>query len=290
VNLEGRPILVTGGSGFIGAPFTKQLRQANCVVTTVGRSTESDISCDLLNPKALDDVLEFARPSIVVFGAWTTKHGEYWADPDNSNWLNATCAQIEAALNEGAQTIVTLGTCAEPGLGWDSPTMYGKAKAELAEQAASLVRSHGAQHVHARLFFPFGPNENAARLIPSTIRAALAGHDINTGPPDRVRDFIHVDDVARQLVALCGSPFDGVIDIGTGNGVSIGNLVSQLVTLCDSKSKVHLGSLPPRNEPEKLVAHMNRDHPHAVLPVAEPLSDRLAQTVSWWKNYLAADR
>jgi len=287
VSVGNRSLLVTGGTGFVGTPFVDLARSSGWAVTTVGRSGNADVSADLLQPDALNDTFASERPTVAMFGAWTTEHGNYWTDPDNSRWLNATIAQAEAALRNGVRTIVTLGSCAEPALGWANLTPYGIAKAELARLVGELVHAQGAQHIHARIFFPFGPSEHPSRLIPSTIALALSGQDICTGPPERIRDLVHVDDLAQQLMALCDTTFDGVVDLGSGEGATIGHVVATLVELCASSSTLELGALPPRDEPNALVARENRNHPELVLPTAWPLHDRLAETVSWWRSELS---
>jgi nucleoside-diphosphate-sugar epimerase len=65
----------------------------------------------------------------------------------------------------------------------------------------------------------------------SLVRRFRAGESIRLKTPDSIKDYIHVDDVARALLQLIRSDFDGSINIGTGVGTRIADIAHRIALL-----------------------------------------------------------
>jgi UDP-glucose 4-epimerase len=108
---------------------------------------------------------------------------------------------------------------------------YGHAKLRLEGelfQYADAVRA-----VVARLSNVYGPGQRAARgfgVLPHWLTAAARGEPVRVfGDPHVVRDYVHVDDVTRLLLALRGRAGGGhlpaVVNVGSGVPTSLSGLL-----------------------------------------------------------------
>jgi nucleoside-diphosphate-sugar epimerase len=87
----------------------------------------------------------------------------------------------------------------------------------------------------ARIANPYGAGQNLSRglgVVTTLLHHALTGQQIVIwGDGETIRDFIHISDVATCLVALACAPqsdVDFVINVGTGIGTSLNEIVTAL--------------------------------------------------------------
>ncbi len=241
-------------------------------VTASGRAGPPGVTmhvADLLDPAATAALLRRLRPTHLLHIAWDVTHGAYWTSPANLDWLAAGARLLREFLDAGGQRAVGLGTCAE--YAWEGAiysesttrlvpaTAYGRCKRAMGEAfaAAGLM---GASTAWARLFFPYGPGDGPKRFLPELRRALRAGEAVDTTAGTQVRDFIHVDDVARALAALLHSPVTGPVNIANGQGVALRDVALELAaSLCAEPSLLRFGALPIRpGDPPSLVADVTR--------------------------------
>ena len=96
-----------------------------------------------------------------------------------------------------------------------------------------------------RLFNTVGPRQTGqyGMVIPTFVRQALAGDPITVfGDGTQSRAFTHVKDVVRALIALVGEPkaVGQVVNVGTKQEISIGELAERVRTLAGSTSPIQL--------------------------------------------------
>jgi UDP-glucose 4-epimerase len=96
----------------------------------------------------------------------------------------------------------------------------------------ALVRQvcagHGIDATVVRLFNMYGGNDRFS-IISKVIAAARDGHAltlVNEG--NAIRDFIHIDDVVSSYLALLETRDVPIVNVASGRGVSIRNLVDAL--------------------------------------------------------------
>ena len=109
------------------------------------------------------------------------------------------------------------------------PNEYGRIK--LAEER--LLADAGLPHTTLRIANPFGPAQVAGGrpqgVIGVWMRAVLAGEPITIfGDGSTVRDFVYVDDVAAAVAAAVERAPEGPINIGSGLGTSLADLLETL--------------------------------------------------------------
>jgi nucleoside-diphosphate-sugar epimerase len=250
-------VLVTGGSGFVGRQVVAALRTLGADVAAPGAPRP-----DLLQPTARRELLDATRPEILLHAAWITRPG-YWGDPENLEWIIATLDLLRQFAGAGGRRFVLVGSCAEYDWARASRTpwresrpcrphsLYGAAKLAAATALLAYARHAGLTAAVARVFSPVGRHEAAPRLLPSLVRAVLAGSQLDVGPAELTRDLMDVRDTGEAIARLALSRAVGPVNIGTGRPVSLGELARRV----GGNARVRLGARALREgEPLWMVA------------------------------------
>jgi nucleoside-diphosphate-sugar epimerase len=272
-------LLLTGASGFIGSQAVALLAQRGFEVHAVssrevaGAKPEEAIvwhRVDLLDPGSTRALVREVRPTHLLHFAWYAKHGEFWTSSENLRWVEASLGLLRAFDEYGGRRVVIAGTCAE--YDWSkvghcvedsSPlaprTLYGASKDALRRVAQAWARERDISLAWGRVFFVFGEREWPERLVPSVARAVLAGRPAPCSHGLQLRDFLHTADAAGAFVALLDSAVEGAVNVGSGQPVSIGELVRLVGEVAGRADLVRLGELPERpGEPQELSADVTR--------------------------------
>jgi nucleoside-diphosphate-sugar epimerase len=293
-------VLLTGPSGFIGRHAIPYLQTAGCELHTVDIRPLDDAvtglshhAVDLLDARRVRELMTEIRPSHLLHFAWCVTPGAFWTSPDNVRWLQASLDLVAAFLDCGGQRSVIAGTCAE--YDWTGgeilredhtpvrpSSLYGASKAALQLVHARLASLAGSSFAWGRIFHLYGPFEPESRLVPSVIRSILGGQAARCTHGRQVRDFMHVDDVARAFVALLQGSAEGVVNIATGQGVQIAEVTRRIADILGRPDLLCLGALPEAaSDPPTLVADARRLHSLGFVP-AYSLDGGLRQTINWW--------
>ncbi|PRX91854.1 UDP-glucose 4-epimerase GalE [Allonocardiopsis opalescens] len=251
-------VLVTGGAGYIGSVVAARLAAAGHEVVVLDdlstghadavpkaaafvRGTLRDDAARLL-AGGVEAVLHFAARSVVPE---SVAHPErYW---DNN--VGGTLALLEAMRANGVGRIVFSSTAAVYGepertpITEDDPVRptnpYGASKAAVDSCLAEYARMHGFAATSLRYFNVAGAygrygerHTTETHLIPIVLGVALGerdsvkvfGDDYPTPDGSCVRDYIHVDDLARAHLLALEAAEPGrhrVYNLGNGSGFSV---------------------------------------------------------------------
>lgn len=238
------------------------------------------------------------RPSHILHLAWYVEHGKFWNAAENWQWLDASFHMARRFAELGGERFVMSGTCAEYDWRVDKPyveyktplvpqTAYGLAKATLTDLLRELSAISDFSFASGRIFFPFGEKESPNRLVPSVIRSLLQGQEAKTSHGRQVRDFANVSDVAGALVAILRSDVNGPINIGSGTGTKILDVVSMIGEVTGKGHLLKIGALPAApNDPPSIVPDVTRLRDEVGFEKKVDLYAAVSGAVDWWQKHL----
>jgi GDP-L-fucose synthase len=132
----------------------------------------------------------------------------------------------------------------------------------------------------------YGPYDNFdpanSMVVPSLIRRALAGEDPLTvwGDGSPIRDFIHAEDVARGMMLAVEKGITEPINLGSGKGVTIKQLVEIIVSLLPNKPKVVWDTSKPAGDKKRLM-DMTRARKYGFEPQIS-FEQGIASVMEWY--------
>lgn len=288
-------ILVTGARGFVGAQIIAGLN-GHFDVHGVSRTVEEGRGitwhrADLRDPAACAAIIHDVRPTHLIHSAWETTHGVFWEAESNAAWLEAGKVLFAEFCAQGGGRIVGCGTCAEytgssAALREDDDTShpasaYGRAKRNLMVALRDLPVSW----TWARIFYPYGPGEGAARFVPSICQSLLRRVPANCSSGTQLRNFLDVRDLGAAIARLADSPLEGPINLGHPTSHKLGDVAKLLGEIAGHPALIKLGALPDRpGEAPVLIPDLTRQTQELNFAPRTTLNDGLAAAYHWWKD------
>ena len=281
-------IFVAGHRGLVGSAIVRELQRNGHTACLLKTRTE----LDLLHRAAVDRFFAEERPDYVFLAAAKVggilANNTYPADFVRDN-LEIQTNVIDAAWHSGVKRLLFLGSsCIYPKLcpqpikedylltGPLEPTNRPYAIAKIAgiEMCWSYNRQYGTQFVAAMPTNLYGPGDNfdleKSHVLPALIRKAAeakANGDRKlvvwgTGYPRR--ELLYSDDLAEACVFLMNLPEDRfcsllnskgapLINIGTGEDLSIRELAELVCRVIGFDGKLEFDTTKPDGTPRKLL-------------------------------------
>lgn len=305
--------LVTGGAGFIGSHLVRTLveRGERVRVLDICAADRRERLADVLDEVEwiAGDVRDGATVSAACRGVEVVLHQaavasvpQSVAAPAETHAVNVggTLNVLLAAQAQGVRRVVFASSSAVYGehpaalKTEELPTRplspYGAQK--LAAEAYIPVWNalYGVEAVALRYFNVFGPEQDPngayAAVIPAFITAALEGRaPVIYGDGEQSRDFIYVGNVVdvNLLAATLPAAAGRILNVGTGQGVSLNTLVAALGRTLGRE-------LVPDYQPERpgdireSVADVSQLHAALAYEPATSFAGGLARTVAAYQN------
>ncbi len=256
-------ILVTGGAGYIGSHTVRLLRNLGRDVVVLDSLERADgralLGAELVVGSIADEALvtktcrEHDVTAIVHFAAYKSV-GESMSSP-GMYWQNNVAGTVhlaEGALAAGVHQMVFSSSASVYGNPKVTPitedaeirpeNVYAESKASMERVLSWYGATHGLRSVSLRYFNAAGASLDGVigedwsvttNLIPLVMKAVLGvsgpvqvfGNDYPTADGTGIRDYIHVEDLARAHVAaldyLDGGGTSTAVNLGTGIGSSV---------------------------------------------------------------------
>jgi len=301
-------ITVTGGAGFLGSFVVEKLEQRECKEIVVPRSR----IYDLTEMEAVRRLYKDARPGIVIHLA--ARVGGIGANRENpgkffyENLVMGAMLMEEARCN-GVEKFVVVGTvCSYPKFTpvpfreenlWDgypeeTNAPYGLAKKMLLVQAQAYREQYGLNTISLLPVNLYGPRDNfslnSSHVIPALIRKCLEARDAGKnkvevwGDGTPTREFLYVEDAADGIVRALEF-YDGSepVNLGSGNEISIKDLISLIRELTGYKGEVVWDTSKPNGQPRRCL-DVSRAKRLFGFEAKTGFRDGLKRTIEWYEE------
>lgn len=207
--------------------------------------------------------------------------------------LESTVNLLTLAAETGCRRVVLTGSLAEPEQenGEFFPSApYAAAKWASSGYARMFHALYQLPVVIARVFMVYGPaQQDLTKLIPYVTLSLLRGETPKITSGERLVDWVYVSDVVEGFVALGQAPgINGeTIDLGSGELISIREIVQQLAAVVDPRARAEFGALPDRPlEPTRLAKTAETFGKIGWKPQVS-LREGLESTVDWYRTAMA---
>lgn len=270
--MKKKTILVTGGAGYIGSHTVKEFVENGyeCIVldNLYNGHRKAVVSdkfelVDLLDKKALDSVFDSYNIDVVVHFAAMVRVDESVTNPEKyyENNVVGTLNLLESMKKHNVKNIIFSSTCATYGEPQYLPldekhpqnpiNPYGMTKLICEKMIIDYHRAYDMNYIIFRYFNAAGASHDGTlgcsanvitHIIPVVLKhlkgetneLKIFGNDYDTPDGTCVRDYIHVEDlaIAHRLAVEKIENFSGAINLGTGKGCSVNEIVraAELVT------------------------------------------------------------
>jgi GDP-L-fucose synthase len=305
---EGKRVVVTGGSGFLGSLVVKKLRAKGVGEVFVPRRTDYD----LVKWDNVARLYQHARPTIVLhlagnvggIGANRVNPGRFFYDN-----LMMGVQMMEYGRQQGISKFVAIGTiCSYPkhtpvpfkeedlwnGYPEETNAPYGLAKKMLLVQAQAYREQYGFNAIFLLPVNLYGPRDNfdleTSHAIPAIIRKCVDAVDSDAkevvlwGTGRATREFLHVDDAAEGIL-LATEKYDSPepVNIGAGMETSIRDLAGLIAKLTGFRGCIVWDSSKPDGQPRRSL-DTSRALEQFGFRARVPFEAGLKETIDWYRS------
>ncbi|TCN37357.1 UDP-glucose 4-epimerase [Kribbella orskensis] len=297
-------VLVTGGAGFIGRAVVAALRERAVPVTVVDREPPDPswdegvtvITGDLADQEVCISAFE-TRPRAVIHLAALTSVLRSVDAPMRTFAENVTITQVLLELSRGsgvdqfvlASTNAVVGDVGTATITADLPlrplTPYGATKAACEMLLSAYSGSYGLATAALRFTNVYGPGmSHKDSFVPRMMRAALTGEGVRVyGDGLQRRDLVFIDDVVAGVLQALDNRFDGRAIIGSGNSVSVLDMLETVRDVTSAEVPAEHIEAPPGEMPAVVVDVSASAETLGYRP-AVSLKDGLARTWQYFQQ------
>lgn len=311
-------VLITGAAGFIGSHLTERLvRDGITVKALVHYNSRNDwgyleqLPHDVLNHievmagdvqdplsmrKAVQDCdLVFHLASLIAI-PYSYLAPQSYIMTNVIGSLNV----MQACLDEGVEKIVhtstseTYGTAQYVPIDESHPLQgqspYSASKIGADKIAESYHTSFGLPVAIIRPFNTYGPRQSARAVIPTIITQILNDNVVRLGSLHPTRDLNFVSDTVDGFIKVAKSDrsVGEVINIGTGQEISVGELAKKIISIIGHKCEIvceNQRMRPENSEVERLLANNTKARELIGWEPQFTLDDGLKQTIEWFREH-----
>jgi GDP-L-fucose synthase len=307
-----RRVTVTGGAGFLGSFVVEKLKERGCENIFVPRSREYD----LVDGEAVKRLYRDARPEIVIHLA--ARVGGIGANRANAGKFFYDNAMMGIQLIEqgrlfGLEKLVALGTvCAYPkfapvpfseddlwnGYPEETNAPYGLAKKMLLVQSQAYRGQYGFNSIYLLPVNLYGPRDNfdleTSHVIPALIRKCIEAKEraepeiVCWGDGTPTREFLYVEDCAEAIL-LATEKYNrsDPVNIGTGQEISIADLVNLIAELTGYRGRIVWDTSKPNGQPRRSL-NTRRAREKFGFKANTNFDEGLRRTIAWYSSNGAA--
>lgn len=241
-------VLVTGGAGFIGSHLVDRLARSGGRAIVLDDFSGGDLAnipagievihVDVASVETVEAIAA-VRPDAIVHAAAQVSVPRSMAEPDRDRAVNLVGTEhvIAGARAAGGCRVVFVSTGG--GIYGETPepateTALPRPKAfySIHKYAAErYLELSGLPYAIARLANVYGPRQRSdleggvVAILAERLAAGLPITIFGTG--EQRRDFVHVHDVVRALIAMMDCDINGMWNVGTGTMTTVNELLRE---------------------------------------------------------------
>ena len=296
-----KKVLITGGTGFIGAPVTDELLKRGYEVHSIIFNTRApeqphliQHQMSLMDADAVARLLSEHHFEHLIHLAWYVG-AKCQMNNANLSWTRTTLDLLQGFHQYGGKKFLGAGTVSEYNYSYGylqedqtpitATTLYGQTKASIYNMAKIFCAQNDIAFKWPRVFNLYGPNEKPSRLMPSVAQSMLRGEDVKVSDCLKYQDYLHVFDAARGIVDLFDSEVSGAVNISSGIPVQLRTIVNKIATLTDFKGNILWGAIPTSFDDPLVVGCNNRLVKEVGWRQQINLDDGLKDIVEFWRKH-----
>jgi dTDP-glucose 4,6-dehydratase/GDP-L-fucose synthase len=306
---DGRTVMVTGGTGFLGSHLVEDLRgRSENAQIFIPRSDQYDLreKADIkqaFEDSEADTVIHLAA-TVGGIGANKENPGQYFYD-------NAIMGieLIEQARLYDVDKFTILGTiCSYPkhteipfkeedlydGYPEETNAPYGIAKKALLTQSRAYREQYDFNSIYLMPVNLYGPRDDfdleTSHVIPAIIRKSVEARENDddaitawgTGEP--TREFLYVEDAAKGILdATEQYNSSDPVNLGSGHEISIRDLVELIVELTGFEAAIDWDTSKPDGQPRRKL-DTSRARERFNWEASTDFKQGIEKTIEWYEN------
>ncbi|MGX1793216.1 dTDP-glucose 4,6-dehydratase [Microbacterium sp. NPDC055312] len=314
--IEGSRVLVTGGAGFIGSHLVDALVEQDAASVVVvdnlvtgaadnleGALNDPRVRLDTVDARESEHLEALLAETDLVFhlACLGVRHSLH--DPQENHAVNATLSLslVEQARRAGVRRYVHVSSSEVYGSAQYAPmdeghptfpeTVYGASKLAGEAYARAAFRTHGFPALVVRPFNAYGPRSHfegdSGEVIPRTIVRALCDEaPIIYGDGEQSRDFTHVTDTARGIIALAESDeaIGQTVNVGSGADITINRLASVVTAAAGREDLLPMHLDPRPGDVRRLLAESSQMTAMTGYAPRVDFADGVRDLVEWFRS------
>jgi len=313
-------VIVTGAAGFIGGQTVLRLLEAGHTVYAIDWAIPSELllnsgakwlTGDFSGEVSLDSIVLFS-PDVIVHCAGTNLVGPSVMDPQeyyDNNFVKTKRlldSLIQHKINARVIFSSSAATYGEPvitPIDESFPELpispYGESKLMIDMMLKSYYRACSLDYVSFRYFNACGADPNrrhgqapgATHLIARFLEATrdkgtfkIYGVDYPTSDGTCVRDYVHVDDIARaHVLAIYHNVPAGIYNLGSNQGTSVKQVVERAIAIVGQRPEIQFGAARA-GDPPVLTASADKFNLLAGAWRHHSLDDMIQHAWAWYNR------
>lgn len=319
-------ILVVGGAGYIGSHLVKELVNDHEVIVLDNLSTGHEESVDekaifiygdLCEQATMEEIFSSFPIQAVMHFAASSLVGESVVNPQKyyENNVIGTLTLLNAMLKYEVKNFIFSSTAATYGIpnvqmiDESVPTNpinpYGRSKWMIEQILADYAQAYDMNYVILRYFNAAGAHASGeigeshameTHLIPIVLEhlggkresVSVYGSDYDTPDGTCIRDYIHVNDLAKAHMLsleslLIGKNKEAIYNLGNGQGYSVKEVIQTCEKVTGRKAQIEIAERRV-GDPSSLVANSKKIEKELDWKVEKNLEEIVRSAWNWHQN------